>query len=578
MVKRKTHKVLRIVGVVILILVLGCTGVVFWLSSHYKQLIADRLPGIITKSSDSLYHLSFTDISVSIFSHKVTITGLKLWADEKQAAELRKQHRRIPVTLSTVSIPYLEAYGIAWGDLVSNRSFDCKYVVVHKLKWSMLCTPHPEDSLFSRDKKNSPTISRITAIRADFIEPDITYHYKGTQASFDCYMKGGTAVLSYFAYNYDQTKDTSRFIFARSGKVRFNSFTLSKPAGRYVVNTPDLDFETTDTSVTLRSVKIKHLVDYDQTSGKQKEIYNLDFPSIAFNGLNWNRLINDGILRVPKVTAAEPLIDIHYIRANNKANSRIGAYPHQLLLQVGLKTNISELDITKGHFKYNEVTPKGDEGTIEFTGIHGHFENITNMPSVIAEHKSCIVNLTGKFMKKSEISAKFNLVLTDDKGRYTVDGFVKDLDGDEVTPEAQVFTVVKVTSFHLKDMDMHIEGDEAYGKGDFTVKYDDLKISLFKFDTKMRKGKKGLLAFVGSSLVLYKSNPLPGKDVRKVTTSFARDTTKGFIGTIWQHMFRAAKKTAVREQAIVTITDGPETQRGDKPKKGFFTRIFSKKK
>jgi hypothetical protein len=43
-------------------------------------------------------------------------------------------------------------------------------------------------------------------------------------------------------------------------------------------------------------------------------------------------------------------------------------------------------------------------------------------------------------------------------------------------------------------------------------------------------------------------------------------------------MYRAAKKTAVREQAIVTVTDGPETSKGEKPKKGFFTKLFGKKK
>ena len=360
--------------------------------------------------------------------------------------------------------------------------------------------------------------------------------------------------------------------------MRFKNFTFSKPAGRYVVKTPDLDFGSTDSSVTLRFINLNHLVDYDQLSGKEKESFDLHFPVIELHGFNWNKLIDKGVLRIRAVYATAPVINIRYIRENNPANSRTGSYPNQLLLQVGLKTNIMQLFVKDGKFKYTEVTPKGDEGVIEFTGIQGQFENITNLPKVIAKRPDCVITLAGKFMNKSDIAVTFDLSLADKKGAFTVNGHLDNLDGDEVTPQAQVFTIVKVTSFHLNHMKIHIAGDESYAKGDFTVLYQDLKISLLKFDSKMREGKKGLFAFVGSTLVLYKSNPLPNKEVRTVTTSFARDTTKGFIGMIWQHIYRAAKKTAVREQGIVTLTDGPETNRGDTPKKGFFKRLFGKKK
>ena len=576
--KSKAHKVLRILTSVFLVLILGGAGFAFWLAHDYKQLIMERLPEMVARSSDSIYHISFSDVSVSLRNHDVTLTGVKLWADEKQAAALRARQHYIPPTLSDVSIPHLEAYGIDWGSLVKNRTLSCKTVDVHDLKWIMKCTPHPGDSLFTHDEKKSPAISRITSAQVNFFNPDITYQYDGPREHFDCFMKGGTAVLSDFAYDYDKTKDTSAFLYARSGKVRFKEFIFSKPAGRYVVKTPDLDFETNANTVTLRSVKIKNMADYDQQTSKEKENYTLSFPAIDLVDFNWNKLINNGVLRISAVHALEPSIAIRYIRENNPVNGRTGSFPNQLLLKVGLKTNIHELDIKSGHFTYTEVTKKGAEAVIDFTNINGSFQNITNLPKVIEKKKSCIVKLQGKFMKKSDIMVTFDMPLTDSTGRYTIDGYVTNLEGSDVAPQAQVFTIVKVTSFHLDRMDMHITGDDRYGKGAFTVRYKDLKISLLKFDTKAREGKKGPFAFLGSALLLYPSNPMPDKDVRKVSTSFARDTTKGFIGSIWQHMFRAAKKTAVREQAIVTLTDGPETNRGDKPKKGFFKRIFAKKK
>ncbi len=578
MASTRKHRALYIVLSCLAVIIAGAIGYAVWLSHHYKSVIADRLPGIITKSTDSLYHISFTDINVSLYDHTVTITDLKLWPDEQQAKALRSQHRHIPPTLSTVSIPKIEASGIAWEDLASSKSLDCQHIDVHGIKWLLLCHPHPADSLFTRDKHKEPKISRVSAALVTVTDPDITYHYEGAKENFYCYMKGGHAEVNDWSYNDDQKTDTNTFLFAHSGKVRLQSLTFSKPTGRYVVNSPDIDFSSTPNSVVLKSVKLNHMVNYDQQTKKQKEIYNLSFPSVELVNFNFYQLVNDGELMVPKIHAEQPNIDIHYIRENAPKNGRTGSFPNQLLLQVGLKTNIEQVNIQKGHFKYTEVTPKGDEGVIEFTNIHGQFSNITNIPAIIAKDKSCIIKLQGKFMNKSDLSATFDFSLANNKGCYKVDGFLTNLDGEEVTPQAQVFTIVKVTSFHLNRMDMHIEGDEAYGKGDFTVLYQDLKISLLKFDTKLREGKHGLFAFLGSAVILYPSNPMPGKDVRKVSTSFTRDTTKGYISTIWQHMFRAAKKTAVREQGIVTFTDGPETEKGEKPKKGFLKRVFGKKK
>jgi hypothetical protein len=245
---------------------------------------------------------------------------------------------------------------------------------------------------------------------------------------------------------------------------------------------------------------------------------------------------------------------------------------------VGLQTDLRVINMTNAHFKYSEKTTKGDEGTIGFNAIKAKFSNITNIQELISRDNHCLISLDGKYMNKTPVTADFVLALDNKKGAFTMDGTIGELTGDEVTEQAQAFTIVKVTSFHLSKMDMHISGDETYSSGKFTVFYDGLKISLFKFDSKMREGKQGPFAFVGSTLLLYPDNPMPGKEVRSVTTSFARDTTKGFAGELWQNIYRGIKKTAVRERGIITLTDGPETKKGEVPKKGFFKRVFGKKK
>ncbi len=66
----------------------------------------ERLPEMVAKSSDSIYHISFSDVSVSLKDHTVTITDIKLKADEKQTAALRPGNTTFPLPFQT--LPYQE--------------------------------------------------------------------------------------------------------------------------------------------------------------------------------------------------------------------------------------------------------------------------------------------------------------------------------------------------------------------------------------------------------------------------------------------------------------------------------------
>lgn len=569
-----------IIGVlcVLLVIIVGvcCWGL--WLTRHYKQILAERIPQIIASSTDSLYHISFDDIDISYYHHDVVINNVHLQADTMQAHRMRMEHRHIPTTLHKVAIKKLEITGIAWKDLADKHSFDCNNATIYNLKWDMTATPHPEDSLFARKPKKKPYIDRISAQHFKVENPDVSYHYKGPQSTFKCLMKGGNVYLDNWAYNYNDKEDTSVFLYSKKGMLRLDSFILIKPSGHYGVKKPKLDFVTGEHSVSLKNVGIKHMINTDPGSKGEKEIYDLKFPEITIKDFNWNKLINDNTLAASNITAEQPDISLRYFRAAETQNNKMGSYPQQLLLQVALHTYIERLNIANGLLKYVEITDKGHEGLIEFTGIKGSFENITNIDNKIAQNKNCTIKLKGKFMNKSAVDATFNLGLADKTGKFTLDGSLKNLDGDEVLEQTRAFTIVEVTSFHLSEMDFHERGDESVVKGDYTVMYDGLKISLLKFKSDHRKGKKGPFSFLGSTLLLYPSNPMPGEEPRKVSVSFAREQDKGFINMIWKNMYYAAKKTAMRNDNLLKLTDGKETDKGEQPKKGFFKRLFGKHK
>lgn len=571
-------RVLLIILSVILLAVITAGCFLFWFSRNYKKVLAERIPAAMLSGTDSIYHISYTDIDISLSEHTIILTGLRLWPDTMQVRAMRTNRRKVPPTLFTVYAPRLEAADISWSALLRSKTFTCKNVTANDLEWQLACTPHPEDSMFTRGQKGKPFISHINAEHITLTRPKVTYLFRGPRNAFSLNLKGGSVVADNWNFYTDESMDTCTFLFAKKGKIRPDSVVFLKPSGRYSTLKPTLDFQVSKGIVSLQNIHIKEMLNRDPQNKNIQEVYNIDLPEIAVSGFNWNKLVNHNELGITNAAVKQPVINLKYIRQYAAATNKMGSYPHQLLLQVGMDLNIRKVALQNGNMEYVEVTDKGEEGLIKFTGINGSLDHITNMPGIIRTHHNCIIKLKGKYLDKSPLDATFHLDLTDNSGRFKMQGNVQDLDGDDVLKQAQAFTFVGVTSFHLNRLDMDIDGDETYAKGRFTCRYKDLKLSLFKFKSKHRKGSKGPFSFLGSTLILYPSNPMPGKEVREVTTTFARDTSKGFINGIWKNIYYGAQKTAVRSQNLLTIAGERETEKGEQPKQPFLKRLFRKKK
>ncbi|MCD6010952.1 MAG: hypothetical protein K0Q79_814 [Flavipsychrobacter sp.] len=574
MAAQKKHKVLRVILITFLLLIAGFLGFTLWLSYSYKSIVADRMPKMVKKATDGIYRFSYGTIDLSVANGTLTMTDVKLWPDTARARILRAQHKKVPNTLMTITIPRLEVTGINWGNITGSGAINFDTVVAYNVKWLLSNKPYPKDSLPEAKER---LINKITTKTLILKEPDVTYIHHG-RSSFTYYMKGGTITVNNWAYNFDQLKDTCTFLYAHSGSLRLNSFIIKKRKATYTVRKPVLDFTTTSNSVTLKNVIIGPVPKTDPATGNEKEVHHYRFPEIVLQGFNWNKLIGNNLLAVGELNARNAVVEVkHDQRYDDPNENKVGSYPQQLLKEVEMKMYIGKFKPSNSTYKATTITRKGDEAKMAFTGINGTIHNATNMPAYIARNKNCSVRLTGRFLGKSEVAANFRFLLAGRSGRFVVNGYIKDLNGEDVTPQTKKFTPVAVSHFHLKKMDFRIEGDEMHTKGNFTVLYDGLKISLLKFDSKNRSGANGPFAFIANATMIYPSNPMPGKDVRSVATSFARDTTKGFVNQLWASMFRAAEKTATRNQDVITLINGRETEKGEQPKKGLLKRLFGKK-
>ena len=299
---------------------------------------------------------------------------------------------------------------------------------------------------------------------------------------------------------------------------------------------------------------------------------------IRINNFNWNKLINHNSLRTSGIDAqGAQMLFTTFPQPPDTSATKKGDFPSQLLAQIGLNIYIRALDIKNCMLKYTQITRKNSQPVIvELDNMHCTLNNITNIDSMVAANRHCLIKISAKYMNASPVTATLDMILGDKKGAFRLDGMMTSLDAGELTAASKDVQIAEVSSFTMQQMNLHFEANEDYGKGSMTIRYNNLSISLNKADTNEKK--KGIIPFVADQLVVYDANPMPGKEVRSVTNYYKRNPHKGFFNHIWENVIDGIEKTALRKNLITAIANPKEDpdKKGQK-KKGLIGRLFHRK-
>lgn len=577
MVKNRRKVLYIILGILGFIIVLAA-GASIWISHNYKGIIMARLPQMVTENTDGLYRVELGDISINILTRKVTLKNVHFYADPKKVAELKRDNI-CPRTTYNFTVPEAVAGGVNWKALATDNTFRCKYVIINNPSTLFEGRPRGDTSRMKKGDKK-PLIIRSDKIIIN--NPSIVYSYADDSNKFSLKVKGGKIELNDWLLDTKKGLDTSAFLFAHNSVVNFDSFFYKKENGSYSMSSAGIGFSTGQRDLVLEHMQLKLIgkkEEFYKRFGEQKEIYDFHFPRIKFSGLNWKDLINGRQLETDTMTMYNPDLSLYFSRKYPASRtSKVGNYPHQLLRSLGLKTNIRHLMISNGKFSYteqNEITSK--EATITFANIKGAIKNVTNIDTIIAQNDQCYVALDGKYQQNARLTANFVLSLSDPKGFFTLDGTVKNIHAEDINQTTKTLALTEVRAFNMSQLDMHIEGNETYGKGTVTMLYDQLELAFLKMSDEDNKPDTlglGMLSFLANKLALFPANPMPGKEVRHMTTYVKRDAYKGFFNLIWKNIFQGAKNTALRAPDLVANIQ----EKRNPEKKGILKKIFGKKR
>ncbi|MCB0697112.1 MAG: hypothetical protein KDC07_07090 [Chitinophagaceae bacterium] len=570
---KKKKLFLGITAVVILLLIVIGNIV----AGRYKKIILNVLPKAVAAGTDSLYHISVQGASLNILTRSITLRGIHIWADSDIVARSIADSTAKPMYVD-VNIPRLKVSSIMWDKLKGGEGFSCGLLTIVRPAIAIYKT---DSALIKKDTSHRTEQNKeFTANTLKVMNADIRYIFLNGDDSNIVSFNKCDAELSNWQYGLSYLRDTSKFLMADHGEIIVGNFSYASPSSMYNYSCTNLRFSSQENKITARDLRIRlkgTTAEFYRKVDMQKEIYDLNFPTIEFDKIDRNKLKQEHILTSSAVYLNHSSMEILLDR-RHPANtiSKLGKFPNQVVRNMKLPIYIGEIKINKGSVAYAEISNKtGKKATIHFDNIDGTISNVTNIPAYLEKDSIAIAHLNAKFNKYTDVDALFRFSMSDPKGAFSLDARLEGMQSYQVSEQTKAFSLLDVKSLNMKSLDLKISGNEYAAGGYFTMLYSNLGIRILKNETNQvgEKKTKGFLSFIANNMILYSGNPMPGDDVRHIKTQVKRDELKSFFNLIWQNILEGVRETTIRDMQVIDWI-----KKNDQQKNGLFSPEKKRKK
>jgi hypothetical protein len=275
----------------------------------------------------------------------------------------------------------------------------------------------------------------------------------------------------------------------------------------------------------------------------------------------------------------------------------------ELLRKIKFPMQIQNTDIKNSVLVYEEDTPKSDgPGKLTF----GNFNmNIKNLNSGKTNGKPTQIPITVhcSFMNASPMNVKWNINTASIDDAFTISGNISDLAAANINAFIEPYLKVRAKGT-IQDLNFDFHGNKTGIAGTFKMKHKDLQVSLLNESGE----KKKMLSAVANMFVKTNSEKFPES---VVVEKVPRDPTKSFFNMFWKGTQQGLKltlvgsgidkvkntvqsvkeaktnvkstvkdlKTTIREKTSKSQENNSTTpEQSPEKKKGFFKRVFEKKK
>jgi hypothetical protein len=463
------------------------------------------------------------------------------------------QQKLAPADIFDVEVNSLVINGLSAPDFLAGKAVNLGTLFIDEPEIHVyhrkISYPSPnEDSAKTVYEQISKDVSSIQLDTLLIKNIDFTYHNLSRNNKQTKFNKVNV-VFTEFLLDSTSQYDKSRFLYAKDCRINVKDYIFNSSDSLYRLKAGEIDVQTNSQTMEVKKLRLSPRVKRKQFYEQKKheaDIFNVDINDITIKNVQWWSLLAEESFIANNATLRNGKVEIFRDKTvRDDTSSKIGKYPHQLLMKVPFDLNIARLDVKNLDVSYEELNEKTlQTGTVLFTNISGTLTNITNKESQIRENQFCKIVASAKFLNEAPIKVEFIFDLKATKtGDFEVIAHMDNLNGEKLNSITEPLGLLKINSLNIKSLDASMKANNLRSVGKVKLIYDNLKVTALKEDGTDSLKKRALFSFIANSFVIKKENE-EGKSVRVAYVTRDRVREKSFFNLIWKTIFMGAGETA----------------------------------
>ncbi len=534
------------------VLLLFVALVVFLSKFYVEPVLRKRLQTLIVDGSDGLYVYSLGKLDVNFFGGRVSVHDLHVSVDSNKY-NLLKKAREIPSMVVELDVQRANINGIGIFSLLFGKK-----VIIDEIS-SKDANVRLNRYLNRKDtaagvateklplwKAIQPHLKEVTVnkIRLD----GIRFLYKNQEGSegklqFDrC-----DAQFENIRIDSAAVTDTSRMGYVENFSFKLNDLKFRTTDSTYKLKAEWITYNSANRLLEVDSFKLQPTIkDPDERSDSmRKSWYTVTFDKVSFMGLRLDRYLRLNRAEADSVVFQHPTLAVYQDKKGQKSyTSKIGKYPHQLLLKanavIGIQKFIArnmQIAVTEKHADTRE------EGTINLEDINLTVSNIVNDPALIRRNPIATAEASGKIIG-SPIRAAFRFYLDSAEGRFDINGSISQVSAAQINPISTRLANIEVPSVQISSVQFFVRGQDYEATSDVQMVYNDLSLIFRKRDEET--GEIATRKFLTKILNRYAIHPSSNGARKAEAVRTARLTTQSFFGIVWKAVFEGMQRIMLR--------------------------------
>lgn len=536
------------------------TGIVIilaaaWMYLHFRKSrdfepqIKEKLAGLVATASNGLYKLDMEHIDIDITNGTVVANNIFLLPDSLQMAVLEKS-KRLGDNVVTIFIKKIALKGLSPADLIDKKNIDLGSLVIDSPEIKLV---HKKRDRVDKDSASfSEKITRdqqqysIGELLLNDIRLTVTNLDKQGQVSS---FKNLSASFKDIKIDSAAGRDSSRFLYAKDAMLFMKGYHATTKNNLYNFTIDSVALKPQDGTMNFFHLALKPIGTKDQFSAKLQfmtDRFDIHVNRGSTKNINWfNLLAGEGFF-ADAMTLSGGYVHVYDDRRLPTTQSKVGKFPHQLLMKVELPLNIPKVKLDGFEISYEEFNPKANKtGKVEFNEVSGIVENVTNIPSQIAANPVAKVTAAARLMNEGLLNVTFRFELDKaNTGAFELDATLGKMNGEKMNTTTEGLALLRIKSCSIDQLKAHLKGSNYSASGKVKFLYHDLSVDILKADEDGDTKKRGLLSLIAKTFVIKKSNPSKeGYDAPEYEVTYIRDVHKSFFNLVWKLIMEGIKKS-----------------------------------